>query len=602
MRRHSLGQRGSILAGAMMIMTLLIATSLVLLSASTLENARTKRQERYLQARLRAEGACCEGAAAIRAFYANAAATRTSVWDLVGDGDPGYVIRAQSASSYMGGTTTLYCYVVKVQSGGYEQYTNYAEAVSDAGRGQVVRMRLPTWNMRLSDYSMWAHGADEVDSSDYSFGSRSADIQFTPGDYCVGHAYASGNVSIMSGSPRATFLKRAESAGSWSGAANGTFAMTGQPRQNVPRYVLDYRAGFWSHAKQLAGENGIRLPAGYDYVVDLDQISTAIRNGQSSLTIKRRVHRADTSPSIEGDQATLQAATGKTTITQLPIWTATTQWQDSNWLPYWANYTVTLPTRANYNGVIFAGDCGTTGSVSSTQLSSVLIRGSAQLKSTSVVCTDDLYFVGNTYGGSSNGDFSRRTGNWSAGTGTPTTLAVCAKDEIQWSLVMPRATETMCGMFSQYGRFYSETKSYADKLFRMPSQTEWDYDYDFQIDPDANLWNGALRERDGKNTREYGRGTRTVSLLSRSWTKNFYDEAPWIQRTGGPWVGSGGYDNATYWNYPTYVGNGSYSTLAYDVDPNLSNAETQPPVMPVIMNGFQLGAFVEQTYGLDTHS
>jgi hypothetical protein len=137
----------------------------------------------------------------------------------------------------------------------------------------------------------------------------------------------------------------------------------------------------------------------------------------------------------------------------------------------------------------------------------------------------------------------------------------------------------------------------------MPSPSEWDFDYDFQIDSDSSLWNSTFRERDAKNMREYGRGPRWGSMLSQNWYKDWFAEGPWTQRTGGPWVGAGGFDNTTYWNYPAYVGGGSFHSLSYDIDPNLSNPYCQPPLMPIIMNGFELGALVEpRPEALDTWS
>lgn len=597
---------GTVLAMALLMMTFLLGVSVPLLSLAVLENARVNRQEAHLASRLRAEGAVAEGIEAIRTFYTNAAVNRINLWNTIGSGNPGYVVVAQTTSALMGGGTTYYAYINKQQVGGYEQFTNWVEAVGRKGN-RTTRIRMPSTNLKLGDYSMWAHGSDATDSTDVNRGSYSGNITFTPGDYCLGHSYVSGTMTIQSGTPRATFYRRAEAAGAVSGAANGTFLMDGQPRAYVTPYRLDYTAGFWANAQARAqpAQGGIKLPGGFDYIIDLDQLSNAFRNGVTSITIKRRAHRADTSPSIEGDATRIAALSSNqhTSITQRPEWSATTEWTDAAWMQYWTDHTITIPTRAQWNGVLFAGDVNSSGAVTSNAgLASILLRGTAQFRSTSIVCTDDLWFIDNVYGGTTNGDFSRRVGNWNRGTGDPCTLAVCAKDEIEWSLVHPRITETMCGMFTQYGRFYSETKDYSDKLLRMPQRTEWDFNYNFQIDADSDLWRTALRERDAKNAREIGRGTRTVSLLGRSWTQDWFVQGPWYQRTGGPWVGSGGYDNSTYWHYPTYVGAGAYNTLSYDVDPSLANPLFQPPIMPVIMNGFQLGALMEYNPALDTWS
>ncbi len=596
-------QEGSMLAAALMIMALLAGLSIPLLKAASVENHRVNRQENYLAARLRAEGAAMEGVLAIKAWFEAAVANRTNVWDLVAETSPGLVIVPEQTSTNLGEGTTIYAYIDKTRRGGYEEFINYVVAQSTVN-GETVTIRLPTWNMKLGDYSMWTHGTGEYDSADVNRDTRSASVTFTPGDYCMGHAYVGANCTIQSGAPRATFMKRFECAGTISGKSNGTFQMSGQPRENVTPYKLDYKAGFWTNAQSraAASEGGLKLPGGYDYIVDLSAISSALQSGATTVTLKRRAHRADSSPSIEGDQATLSAATGKTSITALPIWSASTTWQDSDWMNYWASVTVSLPALANWNGVIFCGDVNSNGSVSqNSYLSTVLLKGTAQYKSVSVVATDDMFFIDNVYGGTSNGDFSRAPGNWSRGTGTPCTVAAIAKDEIEWSLVHPRVAETMCAMVSQYGHIASEGSDYSTQLMRMPPRGEWDYDYDFTIDPDSNLWNGALRESDGKNVREYGRGTRTVSLLSRSWTKDWYNEGPWSQRTGGPWIGAGGFDNKVWWHYPAYVAAGAYNTLSYDVDPSLSSPDSQPPIMPIVMNGFQLGGVVEpRPQALDT--
>lgn len=601
--RDARGDGGSVLAGALMIMVLLAGLSIPLLKAAAIENHRINREENYLEARLRAEGAAQEGVVAAKAWFDNAVATRLDIWSAVGDVSPGLVIVNERASDYLGNNTTVYAYIDKQARGGYEEFVTYVETSSTVG-DRTVALKLPTVNMKLGDYSMWTHGSSEMDTADVNRGTRSASVTFTPGDYAMGHCYIGASCTIQSGTPRATFMKRFECAGTISGKTNADFMMAGQPRENVTPYKLDYRAGFWTNAqsKAAASEGGIKLPGNYDYVIDLDAISNALATGATTVTLKRRAHRSDSSPSIEGDSTKLQSMTGQTSITSTAVWNATTQWVDNDWQQYWNDVTVSVPTLANWNGVIFAGDVNANGSVSqNSYLSTILLKGTAQFKSASVVATDDMYLIDNVYGGTSNGDFSRKAGNWSRGTGTQCTVAAICKDEIEWSLVHPRVAETMCAMVCQYGHITSETSDYASKLMRMPSRGEWDYDYDFTIDPDANLFNTALRERDGKNVREQGRGVRTVSLLGQSWSKDWFVEGPWAQRTGGPWIGAGGYDNRTWWHYPTYVGAGVYNTISYDVDPALSNADTQPPIMPIVLNGFQLGAVVEpRPQALDT--
>ncbi|MBD3177569.1 MAG: hypothetical protein GF320_20555, partial [Armatimonadia bacterium] len=228
-RRKLKRSPGYILAATMIIMIFLVAAALPLLVMVGLENQQVTRYRNHTMARYRAEGAAMEAIQDVREWYDLAAERRDNVWELVGDEDPGLIIAEGEVSGLVGGSATYTAYITKTRTGGYEEFTNWVEAEAEAN-GRTVRLRIPTWNMKLGDYTLWAHGSDEIDYSDVNRGSRNGYITWTPGDYAIGHAYTADGMNIYGGNPSAIFFRRCESAGRIRNQQNGTFLMEGQPR------------------------------------------------------------------------------------------------------------------------------------------------------------------------------------------------------------------------------------------------------------------------------------------------------------------------------------------------------------------------------------
>jgi len=379
----------------------------------------------------------------------------------------------------------------------------------------------------------------------YSWFSRTGDLPFgnafrTDGDVYAGDDLDFGNGvnQYFGGRVEAgdAILNRGNDA-----AQNRVFRLPGQPKSGLGGVRLDTDSNWFQNTQASAQSGGIQLPGGYDYEMDLTGVNFA---QAGTLTLRRRTHRADSYASNSGT---------------------------------WSTTSVAIP--AGFNGVVFAGTVQSNGSVLSSGLSSVRVKGTLQRKSVSIVATDDGFVAGNTYGGTTNGDFvrdGRVPSNDRPGTGDPVNVALVARDNVRMAIDAPRILEAEVALASVNGQINVESTTANPAV--TAGATGWDLNMNGVIETNnADGWNElTLQPRNGGYTAS---------------------EAIWHLMTLGPFISNTTPSMGRWATYPSlYPNNPHNRTYAYSRDV----VKFPPPAFPAALSKYGTGAWVVRKPGYKT--
>lgn len=376
----------------------------------------------------------------------------------------------------------------------------------------------------------------------YSWFSRTGTLSFGEAFRTDGDVYA-GNDLAFNNARNQYFGGRAEAGDQILGRGNDQsqnreFRLEGYPLDNVGGVRLDTDTNWFPNTYSSAQAGGIVLPPGYDYDIDM----TGVNFTQSgAMTVRRRTHRSD---SYYSDSGT------------------------------WSNQTIAIP--ADFNGIVFAGSVQANGNVGSSDLASVRLKGTLQGTSVSVVATDDAYIAGNTYGGTTAGDFvrdGRHPNNDRAGAGNPVNVALVARDEVRISSDAPRILEIEIATAAVNGQIGVESTTLNPAV--AAAGTGWDLNMNGAIEANnADGWN--------EQTLQPRNGGQTVS------------EAIWHLMTQGPFISNTSPTTGRWATYPSLYSNQPHNrTYAYSRDV----VTYPPPVFPAALSKYKAGAWVQRKHG-----
>jgi len=423
-----------------------------------------------------------------------------------------------------------------VQDGAYWRLSKFVRGYGkDRGRTEV------TFERQLRSYSLL----------NYSWFSRTGTLSFGQAFQTDGSVYAGSSLDFNNYQNQ-YFGGRAECVGDFRDrgddeSQNRVFEMEGMPRENVPSVLLDTDVEWFQHTQTSAQDGGIILPPGYDYAIDF----TGVNLTQPGYFAAKRRMRA----SWENTLSEVRSSTDGT----------------------WSDVSIEIPQ--DFNGVVFAGAVDAGGGV--TQRSSVKIRGTVQGQSVSVVATDDAFVWGNTYGGTTNGDFVRNgrdPGTDTAGTGDPVNVALVARNHIRVARDAPRILEF-------------ETALCAIDGYIKPESTSANPAVDPYVDGDLTGWdldmNGAIETNnsDGWNelTLEPKHSGQTVS------------ESLWHLRTMGPLICKTSPSMGRWASYPgSFYSRPRNRLYGYDHD----IVDHAPPAFPAALNLNTTSAWTERRAAL----
>jgi hypothetical protein len=194
----------------------------------------------------------------------------------------------------------------------------------------------------------------------------------------------------------------------------------------------------------------------------------------------------------------------------------------------------------------------------------------------SVVATDDGYFYGNTYAGTTNGDFVRdgqHPQNDRPGTGDPINVALVAYDNLRMAADAPRILEVECASAAVNGQIGVESTTANPAV--APGSTGWDLNMNGVIETtNSDGWNElTLQPRNGGQT---------------------VSEAIWHLMTQGPFISNTSPTMGRWATYPSlYANNPHNRSYGYNSD----IVEYAPPAFPAALSKYQPGAWVVRKKG-----
>jgi Tfp pilus assembly protein PilV len=518
--RHSQGQ---ILAAAMIALVVMAFTGLTLVSLADMAYRSVARAKQRAVAGARAD------AGLVAAKIQLEEALVESAGGLAVDGTTG----SGEVSAFVETGDARWEWEIRVvQDGGYWRLSKFIRGYGkDRGKTEVAFER------QLRSYSLL----------NYSWFSRTGTLSFGQAFQTDGSVYA-GSSLAFNNYQNQYFGGRAECVGDFSGrgddgSQNRTFAMEGMPRQNVPAVLLDTDVEWFQHTQASAQDGGITLPPGYDYAIDFTGVDFT---QPGYFTVKRRTR-----------------ASWENTLSEVRDSTEGT----------WSNASIEIPM--DFNGVIFAGAVDGDGGV--TQRSSVKVKGTVQKQSVSVVATDDAFVWGNTYGGTTNGDFvrnGRSPGTDTTGTGDPVNVALVARNHIRVARDAPRILEFETALCAIDGTISPEstTANPAVDPYVGGDLTGWDLDMD-----------GAIQTNNSDGWNEL--------TLAPTHSGQTISESLWHLRTMGPLICKTSPSMGRWASYP-----GSFSSpprnRMYGYDHDIVDHE--PPAFPAALNVNTTSAWTER--------
>ncbi len=532
-RARQRGSRGQVLGGALLALIIVASAGAVLVALGEQSVRAAERSKRRLVSGFRADA----GLVAARLELEQAMVDSDG-----SDARDGATAQGEVPSFLNDGDARWEWEVRVIRDGAYWRTTKFIRGYgSYRGQSQVV------WERQLRSYSLL----------NYSWFTHTGSQSFGVAFRSNGAIYAGGDLNFNHNANQ-YFGSRVEASGGLLNRGNDesesrTFALASMPRSGVPQVVLDTDVDWFQNTYDTASHGGIVLPTGYDYAIDF---TGADLTQAGTLTIKRRARQ-----STDNSLSTVRTSNSGT----------------------WTDYTMTIPS--NFNGVIFAGAVGSNGNP--TAYSSVKVKGTLQRMSTTVVATDDAFIWGNTYGGTTNGDFNRdgrHPENDSAGTGDPVNLALVAMHHIRIAKDAPRILEFEVASCAVEGTIKEEyyNSSFNDSDTNCNpivspydangTLTGWDLDMNGTIETsNSEGWN--------ERTLAPTHGGQTVG------SKIYHLE------TSGPLIGNGA-PSMNPWAYYPQLYNSRPHNRDYNYNPSI--LRYPPPAFPAALNLNTPSAWVER--------